>query len=392
VFYPLAAHAPAPRVADLVLPLSAAANGGVVDLDTSASVLARRFTLPRNVEAAYLDVIAQSQAGDEFWMTCVPDGLTGPLQSCGATAFRETQVSIDGQPAGVAPVYPWLYTGAIDPYLWRPIPGVETLQFTPYRVDLTPFAGRLSDGQPHEIALHVFNANGHFATTASLLLYLDRGARQVEGGVFLNTLAADPTPIVDDAITVAEDGSASGTVTVRSRRAFVIAGAVRTSHGTVTTQLVQSVTFANQQTFDVAATRYVQSIAQSTTITALTLTQGGGHHRESFVREAWPLDLYYGYLGAEDGSAAQTTTVRLARERSELVTESGRWPRFVSESNVVAPTDTLLFDASGALVGTRDQHSEQEYFRADATGACEDRVVRAVDGKVTAFEDGTACW
>jgi hypothetical protein len=33
----------------------------------------------------------------------VPDALTGPLQSCGATAFRETQIAIDGQPAGVAP-------------------------------------------------------------------------------------------------------------------------------------------------------------------------------------------------------------------------------------------------------------------------------------------------
>jgi hypothetical protein len=391
-FYPLAPHAPPPRVADLVLPLSAAANGGAVDLDTGASVLARRFTFPRNVEAAYLDVVAQSQAGDEFWMTCVPDELTGPLQSCGGTAFRETQVAIDGQPAGIAPVYPWLYTGAIDPYLWRPIPGVETLQFAPYRVDLTPFAGLLADGQPHEIALRVWNAHGHFSTTATLLVYQDHGARQTEGGVVLNTLAAAPAPVVEDGVTVGDDGSARGTVAVRSQRAFVIAGALRTSHGLVTTQLVQSVSFASVQTFDVAATRYVQSIAQSTTITSLTLTQGGGRHRETFMRESWPLDLYYGYLGADDGSAAQTTTVRQARERSELTTESGRWPRFVTESNVVAPTDTLLFDAAGALVGTRDQHGEQEVFRADGSGACADRVVRAVDGTVTAVEDGTACF
>ena len=55
--------------------------------------------------------------------------------------FREAEVSIDGTPAGVAPVYPWIFTGGIDPFLWQPIPGVHTLNFEPYRVDLTPFAG-----------------------------------------------------------------------------------------------------------------------------------------------------------------------------------------------------------------------------------------------------------
>ena len=105
--------------------------------------LAPTLSLPTNVEAAYLDVIAQSQSADEFWITCVPDDVADPLFSCPGTAFREVEVTIDGQPAGIAPVYPWLYTGAIDPLLWRPIPGVQTLNFVPYRVDLTPFAGVL---------------------------------------------------------------------------------------------------------------------------------------------------------------------------------------------------------------------------------------------------------
>jgi len=54
------------------------------------------------------------------------------------TAFRESEVTIDGNPAGVAPVYPWIFTGGIDPELWIPIPGVQTLNFKPYRVNLTP--------------------------------------------------------------------------------------------------------------------------------------------------------------------------------------------------------------------------------------------------------------
>ena len=52
------------------------------------------------------------------------------------TGFRETEVKIDGILAGIASIYPWIYTGGIDPGLWRPSPGIQTLSFEPYRVDL----------------------------------------------------------------------------------------------------------------------------------------------------------------------------------------------------------------------------------------------------------------
>jgi len=48
--------------------------------------------------------------------------VAAELESCSGTAFRESEVTIDGNPAGVAPVYPWIYTGGIDPFLWIPIP------------------------------------------------------------------------------------------------------------------------------------------------------------------------------------------------------------------------------------------------------------------------------
>src|SRR5882724_11687089 len=172
-FYPVPRRSAAPRTADAVLPLSNGPTGGAVGLATTADALARTFTLPTNIERAVLDVVAQSQSGDEFWYTCVPDDLAGALQSCGGTGFREAEISVDGRPAGVAPIYPWIYTGGVDPNLWKPLPGVQTLSFTPYRVDLTPFAGALDDGKPHQIAVSVFGANHFFATTAFLLLFED---------------------------------------------------------------------------------------------------------------------------------------------------------------------------------------------------------------------------
>src|SRR5450755_4043774 len=222
-FYPLVHHHPAPRTADIVLPLSSGPNGGSVYLNTPSDQNALTFVPPTNIERAYLDVIAQSQIGDEFWYTCVPNSVTAELETCGSTAFREVEITVDGQPAGVAPVYPWIYTGGIDPYLWIPIPGVQTLNFKPYRVNLTPFASLLDDGQPHTIALSVYNSDNYFSATASLLLYLDSGSTQISGAVTSNTLTP-PNPTVVEKINTLKNGNIGGSVSVKSSHNFQISG------------------------------------------------------------------------------------------------------------------------------------------------------------------------
>ena len=114
-FYPLAKNQTAPTTANVVLPLSAGSTGGTVGLNTTTDTLSATFTLPTNIQNAYLDVYSQSQSNDEFWYTCVPNDVSSELESCGNTGFRETEITIDGAPAGVAPVYPWVFTGGIDP-------------------------------------------------------------------------------------------------------------------------------------------------------------------------------------------------------------------------------------------------------------------------------------
>src|SRR5580692_8573810 len=108
-----------PIAPDIVVPVNGA-GGDAGTLNTTSDQITQVLNLPTNVERVYLDVIAQSQIGDEFWYFCVPNDEAANLLSCGNTAFRETEVSIDGQPAGVAPVSPWIYTGGLDPYLWEP--------------------------------------------------------------------------------------------------------------------------------------------------------------------------------------------------------------------------------------------------------------------------------
>jgi Peptide N-acetyl-beta-D-glucosaminyl asparaginase amidase A len=392
-FYPLAHNNnDAPTTSDLVLPLASDPTGGTAFLNTTGDSLSKTFTLPTNVEHAFLDVVAQSQAGDEFWYTCVPNDVANELQSCGGTGFRESEVSIDGQPAGVAPVYPWIYTGGIDPLLWRPIPGVQTLSFVPYRVDLTPFAGVLSNGHPHTVSVNVFNANGGFSTTATLLLFQDHGAQVVTGQVTQNTIGA-AAPNVQENLNTDASGNITGTVTVTSSRQFTVAGFVNTSHGRVQTNVDQTISFSNVQSFNITNTAFVQNITQRTNISSETKTQGGGNNARAFQQSfEWPLDLGFSFIVNPDGSGgSQTTTIK----QQYLSTESGHGgpgaDSFRSIANSVSPSDTLLFDANFNITGSTGQQNTQTYFSHDSTGGCFSRTINAAAGVLTSISDGKGC-
>jgi hypothetical protein len=240
------------QVADTVLPLEQTNSGGGINLPgflfLPTDQLSTTFTLPTNIERVYLDVVAQSQSTDEQWYACFPNDLSAinDLFGCGNTNFRETEVAIDGQPAGIAPVSPWVYTGFI-PDQWIPIPAAQTLQFVPYRVNLTPFAGMLNDGNPHTVAISVFNDDSYFSATASLLLFLDHGSKRVTGAVTENTLTS-PSPVVSE--NLQGTSTVTGTIGVSSDRKFSIAGYVNTSHGKVQTTVAQHQKFSSTETID----------------------------------------------------------------------------------------------------------------------------------------------
>lgn len=376
------------RVPDVVIGLQEDGDG--TTLDTTASQLSKTLTLPTNVESAYLDVIAQSQSKDEFWYLCVPDDLAAALQSCGSTGFRETEVSIDGQPAGVAPVYPWIYTGGIDPFLWEPIPGLQTLNFKPYRVDLTPFAGLLSDGQHHTIALNVFNANSSFVAAATLLLYEDPGAAKIVGSVVRNELAAEPAPKVTQNVTIGPNGDANGSVVVASQRQYEITGYVKTSHGIVETTVRQVLSFKNFQNFTINATTYIQDLSQSTTVNAKTITRGIFSVTEDDRRFSYPLTIHFGQTTNSDGGLAVNTVAR----QKYLVEEVRRFDGFAAAvaetSNEVSSADTLSFDNTGARTGNTGA-SSQDYFTKDSRGRCYSRILTSVNNVLTGSKDSGRC-
>jgi hypothetical protein len=388
-FYPLAAGQAAPVTANQVLALSAGPSGGTVGLNTTTSTLSGAFTMPTNVQNAYLDVYAQSQSDDEFWYTCVPNDVAGELESCGNSGFRETEITIDGQPAGVAPVYPWVYTGGIDPFLWLPIPGIQTLNFTPYRVDLTPFAGVLSNGQQHTVSLSVYNADSYFSATASLLLYLDSDSTQVTGAVTQDTLAG-PSPVVTENLNV-QPTFIRGKVAVSSKRNFVISGYANTSRGKVTTKVAQSVNFSNTQNFNITGNQYVQDISVVSGLSSTTTTSGGGAATAVTTQSFdFPLTMDINEVVLANGNVNQTTKTTQNYQLSVKKVQKSVVTFTSALENSGQHIDTLELDSSFNLLGNTGQSSSQQYNYFDSTNTSYVCDLAAAANVLTYFSPGCA--
>lgn len=393
LFYPASFQAPAPRVPDAVYPLGSDPVGSTVTLNTSSDQMAATITLPSNVERAYLDVFTQSQSGDEFWYTCVPDQYAAEAQECGGGNFREAEISIDGQPAGVAPVYPWIYTGGIDLFIWKPTPGVQTLNFMPYRVDLTPFAGALSNGSPHTVAVSVQGANSYFSATASLLVYQDTGAKQVSGSLVRNTLVNQPpTPTIGSTLAQDSSGNVTGAITTDLSRHFVIEGYVNTSHGRVTTTVDQTVSFADTQTFDITASDYHQISDQVTKVEGVSRSKIGSFVSGEFrARFNYPLHVDYNQTAESNGDYSILTSIKQGYDQHSGLSING-FPLYSADvHNQVAGSDTLVIDSGFHIVSHSGQQATQNFAFSDSLGGCYTGSVSSANNLVTAYNTGQHC-
>ena len=252
VFY--AGEAPAPDV--VVLPVTA----GLARLDPQKPLVSRTIRFPRNLTSLAIDLFAIGQEREEFWYDCAPGNLAqrnifGP-PPCDAP-YREVEVRIDGRLAGVRSVQPDIFTGGINPGLWRRVPALRALNLPPARVDLTPFAALLNDGQPHVIALAMPTAGTFFRVSGTLIGTVDPTRPVVTGALTANTLA--PARIVTRQLRAPRGPSAIGTVQTIATRADRVEGYVDTPHGRVVTRVAYDLDqrLTNTRDTGVSSKRYV---------------------------------------------------------------------------------------------------------------------------------------
>ncbi len=368
------------RRPDAVLPLVQSNGSGGVNLPATlgspSDQFTTTFTLPTNVERAYLDVVSQSQSTDEQWYACFPNDLASInlVYGCGNTDFRETEVTIDGKPAGIAPVSPWVFTGFL-PDQWVPMPGAQTLDFVPYRVNLTPFAGMLNDGNPHTVGLSIFNDDGYFSVTASLLLYLDAGSKQVTGAVTKNTLTA-PSPVVTE--NLQGTSTVTGTIGVQSKRNFTIAGYVNTSHGKVTTSVSEQQNFLSTQTidFDVAGQSVLDQKTNVANKVATTTTVSSGFGSIT-TQDNWSFPINVSFVYPVSSAHFGFTVATKQNYHTDETVSLGWFPiYFSSTTNTVSASDVSPATSS------------QEYKTFNSTGTYYDCKIASKSNTLTKVSQG----
>ena len=217
---------------------------------------------------------AKGKSCDEFWFGSQPDDFAGPNGLCGGGAFREVQVSIDGRLAGIAWPFPFVFTGGVNPWLWRAIPAVNAFDMPPQAIDLTPYVGLLTDGAPHTIGLRVAHDGYYWGIGGDLLLYRDPVLAHTTGAVTSQEIAPDAGETYGENV-----GSNGGVFTTSASRHLTVSGYVDTSAGRITTSVDQTFGFGNKQELDL--TNFLENLTHDETIDTVTTTAGPGEARRS---------------------------------------------------------------------------------------------------------------
>lgn len=270
-------------VPDGVVPVG---TPNAVSLNTigAGATLTTSVTLPNDLTRVRLQFYAVAQIGEEFWWAMEP-------------AFREIEVSVDGKPAGVVWPFPSIYTGGVNPLLWRPVTGIGTLDLPAYDVDLSPFAGLL--GGTHSVSLTVVNNTGYWLTGGSLL-FDENGGRPTTGTLLKDTLTF-PTTANNDYNANAVGSSANQVTGQSATLGYEISGQVTDGRQSWTDDLTSSLQFSNDQTNTV--TNYMQFVHGEQIAATTEVSQGpGGPALTRKETEVYTLDAPNAFLQSPDGA------------------------------------------------------------------------------------------
>jgi hypothetical protein len=367
-FYVTGPGAPAARTASAVLPLQ--------DQRREDSDLVGTATLPRNTSRLLGEVYVTGSGGgcEEFWDTSAP-GSTG--YSCpDGSPYREVEVQIDGKVAGIALPYPYIYTGGwSNPYAWRPSPAPRAFDIKPLQYDLTPFAGLVSDGKPHEFRVHVVGVpagqSGWF-TVPNLHVWTDAHSKQTRGSITSYSV----TPLTESDEVTGSSGAA-GSVQTKASRSLKISGYVETSAGRIRTTVERGLSNSSDHVWEAgesrdtldASWRDLSVVTTGAKVERTDLTYGKSGYI-SFLPHATIPDAYDVVTDLDIYDRSRMSTAIAGRTVADGKTE-----------------ETYDGRASWIYNVPRDQRhatgTQTVRYRASGTGGCYDHTLSAVNGVYT---------
>lgn len=288
------------------------------------------LTLPRNIKQAVVSIIASGNGAEEFWFTNVPSDYTNtfpsPLGSLsGYSPFREVQLLIDGQLAGVEWPFPILFSGGVDPGAWRPIVGIDTYDLPTFEIDVTPWLSLLCDGQEHEFQIQVVGfddyaenkigaVGSNWYVAGSIFVWLDETTNQTKAS---NVKVAAPPPNFEYSPVLASFSSENGGLantslwfSLAAERSLSISSVIETAEGNKTVTWDQHISFTSTQNLTNEALNQHTSMVTEGTYSA------SASEIESTYK--YPLELYSSYDVSAEGPVTHPGSVFCMADRSLL--------------------------------------------------------------------------
>ncbi|MFF7639920.1 peptide-N4-asparagine amidase [Streptomyces canus] len=336
------------------------------------------LTTPRNSERIVAEVYATGSGGgcEEYWYLTVPSNAPYSCQADNGP-YREVQIKVDGQLAGIAAPFPTVWTGGwSNPFLWYVVPGPRALDIKPIEYDLTPFAGLLNDGRAHRVEVAVVGVpegQPGWSAPVNVLVWQDAKRAHVTGKLTTHTSGA-----LADSSTYTP-GSEHRVDTEGDHR-LTVAGYVDTSHGRVTTTVRRSL--ANTSTHRWADGENPDALKATWTDDESVTVDGRGPARTTRTHRTYTMDGTT-TIGAGDrlrtvltlGDRADVTVVRAGRRTG--------WNRL---------DDTYAGDATYTINVPRDQRhavgTTSERYRIRGSAGCYDRSVGTAQGVLIRERDG----
>ncbi|TVU22831.1 hypothetical protein EJB05_32551, partial [Eragrostis curvula] len=342
--------------ADFVVPISRSlppSDGLWFVVQNATDVQSTRVAVPANAYRAVLEVYVSSHYADEFWYMNTPE-QNGP--------FREVTVLLDGDVVGAVWPFPVIYTGGINPLIWRPITGIGSFNMPTYDIELTPFLGKLLDGEDHEVGFAVTNAQNSWYVDANLHLWVDPKSAKTTGGL----TAYDAPKLAGSIVSNSADG-VDGEYESTASRNITATGWVSSSRGNVSTTFTQRLAFANTNV--VSNHGSTQAINQ-TTDARTDVTVAGAQQQQ--LHQSFPLYIFLGGDGSGTSSQRLMRRVQIGFEETRArggATTSTLRNEQAAAAEVVLRDDAVV-DASWRM------HQTYEYGASD--GGCYLRNVSSV--------------
>ncbi|KAK7943373.1 asparagine amidase a [Apiospora aurea] len=316
---------------------------------------------PRHARRAVFAVDVKGQGNEEFWWSNVPQSAARTFDRTygtypGYSPWREVQVAIDGQLAGVVWPFPVIYTGGVVPQLHRPIVGIDTFDLREHEIDITPFLPRLCDGKSHTFNISIVGLvdNGSdqaalstttessWYVTGKVFIWLDEDAQSVTTGEIEQVSRSEPS--IDFAQKITQNATGFNQTldfALTVSRKLSISASVKTQKGESTATWSQTLDYSNVgQVFD-----YGNGEVNTFSITGLDQAKSGDEVVAYATNYSYPLFCNQTQVTSPEGNLTLTAELN----QSLGLEVSG---------DAVFPTGLEAFSSTSESRGSRLQTSQ----------------------------------